>query len=150
MGTGQKLWIFYWWPIFESVPFFPQTLHIPNFQSITCQTPMKILIMEICFTNHVWLQKHRGLKQLIKGKKVELGLVADPVIEATVRLEFEDGLRTGVPEACWYLCGGRSLGSSRTPWGRRVLVSLSLGPLSDQILTLPSSLHQWCLNYGWV
>ena len=26
----------------------------------------------------------------------ELGLVADPVIEAIARLEFEDGLRTGV------------------------------------------------------
>ena len=32
----------------------------------------------------------------------ELGLVADPVIEAIARLEFEDGLRMGVlPEGCW-------------------------------------------------
>ena len=32
----------------------------------------------------------------------QLGLVADPVIEAIVRLEFEDGLRTGVlPGGCW-------------------------------------------------
>ena len=31
-----------------------------------------------------------------------LGLVADPVIEAIARLEFEDGLRTGVlPGGCW-------------------------------------------------
>ena len=34
--------------------------------------------------------------------KYELGLVADPVIEAIVRLEFEDGLRTGVLlGGCW-------------------------------------------------
>ena len=33
---------------------------------------------------------------------VELGLVADPVIEAIARLEFEDGLRMGVlPGGCW-------------------------------------------------
>ena len=32
----------------------------------------------------------------------KLGLVADPVIEAIARLEFEDGLRTGVlPGGCW-------------------------------------------------
>ena len=32
----------------------------------------------------------------------ELGLVADPVIEAIARLEFEDGLRTGVLlGGCW-------------------------------------------------
>ena len=32
----------------------------------------------------------------------ELGLVADPVIEAIARLEFEDGMRTGVlPGGCW-------------------------------------------------
>ena len=31
-----------------------------------------------------------------------LGLVADPVIEAIARLEFEDGLRTGVLHGgCW-------------------------------------------------
>ena len=34
----------------------------------------------------------------------ELGLVADPVIEAIARLKFEDGLRTGVlPGGCWGL-----------------------------------------------
>ena len=32
----------------------------------------------------------------------ELGLVADPVIEAIARLEFEDGTRMGVlPGGCW-------------------------------------------------
>ena len=40
-------------------------------------------------------KNHKGLKQSIKGKKVELGLVADPVIKAIARLEFDDGLRTG-------------------------------------------------------
>ena len=35
----------------------------------------------------------------------QLGLVADPVIEAIVRQEFEDGLRTGVlHRACWCHC----------------------------------------------
>ena len=34
--------------------------------------------------------------------KNQLGLVADPVIEAIARLEFEDGMRTGVlPGGCW-------------------------------------------------
>ena len=33
---------------------------------------------------------------------IKLGLVADPVIEAIARLEFEDGMRTGVlPGGCW-------------------------------------------------
>ena len=33
---------------------------------------------------------------------LKLGLVADPVIEAIARLEFEDGMRTGVlPGGCW-------------------------------------------------
>ena len=32
----------------------------------------------------------------------QLGLVVDPVIEAIARLEFEDGMRTGVlPGGCW-------------------------------------------------
>ena len=34
--------------------------------------------------------------------EVDMGLVADPVIEAIARLEFEDGLRTGVLfGGCW-------------------------------------------------
>ena len=33
---------------------------------------------------------------------LKLGLAADPVIKAIARLEFEDGLRTGVlPGGCW-------------------------------------------------
>ena len=45
------------------------------------------------------------LKNIVIQDK--LGLVADPVIEAIARLEFEDGLRTGVlPGSCWYPCGG--------------------------------------------
>ena len=45
----------------------------------------------------------------MKTPMVKLGLVADPVIEAIARLEFEDGLRTGVlPGGCWYPCGGRT------------------------------------------
>ena len=33
---------------------------------------------------------------------IRLGLVADPVIEAIARPEFEDGLRTGVHHGgCW-------------------------------------------------
>ena len=40
----------------------------------------------------------------------KLGHVADPVIEAIERLEFEDGLETGViPRGCWYPCGGYTL-----------------------------------------
>ena len=45
----------------------------------------------------------------LKFKIFKLGLVADPVIEAIARLEFEDGLRTGVlPGGCWYPCGGHT------------------------------------------
>ena len=40
---------------------------------------------------------------------VQLGLVADPVIEAIVRLEFVDGLRTVVfPGGYWYPCSSRT------------------------------------------
>ena len=38
---------------------------------------------------------------------MKLGLVADPVIEAMSRQEFEDDLRMGVLPGCfWYPCGG--------------------------------------------
>ena len=41
--------------------------------------------------------------------KAKLELVVDPVIEAIARVEFEDGLRTGVlPEGCRYPCGGHT------------------------------------------
>ena len=37
---------------------------------------------------------------------IMLGLVVDPEIKAIARLEFEDGLRTGVLRGgCWYPCG---------------------------------------------
>ena len=62
------------------------------------------------------LQMYSGADTKLLGKqsfryqnafKYQLGLVADPVIEAIARLEFEDGLRTGVlPGGCWYHCGG--------------------------------------------
>ena len=43
----------------------------------------------------------RKLKKTPKNLK-KLRLVANPVIEAIARLEFEDGLRTGVlPGGCW-------------------------------------------------
>ena len=45
-----------------------------------------------------------GLKKCLAlyGENLKLGLVADPVIEAIARLEFENGLRTGVlPGGCW-------------------------------------------------
>ena len=42
-----------------------------------------------------------SIKQGIAVPK-KLGLVADPVIKAIARLEFEDGLRTGVLLGdCW-------------------------------------------------
>ena len=38
--------------------------------------------------------------------KQDLGLVIDPVIKATTRLELEDGLKMEVlPGGCWYPCG---------------------------------------------
>ena len=78
-----------------------------------------------------------------------LGLIADPVIEAIVRLEFEDSLRTGVlPGGFWYPCGGLTLPriNSAPPRGCGLVmgvVQLSQEPLSNQIPTLPSSVLQW-------
>ena len=49
-----------------------------------------------------------------------LGLIADPVIEAIVRLEFEDGLRLGVLiGGCWGPLSGRTYPSinSKPLWG---------------------------------
>ena len=40
------------------------------------------------------------------------------------------------------------LGVRVAPGGSAVW--LSLGSLSDQIPTLPSSAHQWCLKYSWI
>ena len=48
------------------------------------------------------------------------GLLADPVIEGTLWLEFEDGLRMGVlPGGCWCPWGGRTYPriNTKPPWG---------------------------------
>ena len=34
-------------------------------------------------------------------------------------------------------------------WLLHGLVWFSVGPLSDQIPNMPSSVHQWCSNYSW-
>ena len=53
-------------------------------------------------------QKHK-ISNIIINWRIKLGLVADPVIEANARLEFEDGMRTGVlPGGCWYPCSVRT------------------------------------------
>ena len=61
---------------------------------------------------------------------MRMGLVADPVIQAIGRLEFEDGLRTGVlQEVCWCPYGVRNkpmvnakypYGVRQNPWGNKV------------------------------
>ena len=44
--------------------------------------------------------------------KQQLGLVVDPIIEAILRLEFEDGLRMGVlHRGCWCPFWGAALSS---------------------------------------
>ena len=54
----------------------------------------KDLIVSNCgfkiFVTHLRLNEHE------RGNPFKLGLVADLVFEAIARLEFEDGLRTGV------------------------------------------------------
>ena len=65
---------------------------------------------------------------------IETGLAADPVIEAIVRLEFEDGLRTGVLHGgCWCPWGGRTYPriNFKPPWGCGLVLGwvwLSEGP----------------------
>ena len=79
-----------------------------------------------------------------------LGLVADPVIEAIARLEFEDGLRMGVlPEAADALRAAASiLESIPNPSGGAGLSWVGCGchkvQNSDQIPILSSSAHGWC------
>ena len=54
-----------------------------------------------------------------------LGLIVDPVIEAIARLEFEDGLRTGVLlGGCWCPWGGRTYPriNTKPPWGRGLVL----------------------------
>ena len=53
----------------------------------------------IKFGHHTWKIWRKYKRDRILG---QLGLIADPVIEAIARLEFEDGMRTGVlPGGCW-------------------------------------------------
>ena len=79
----------------------------------------------------------------------ELGLVADPVIEAIARLEFEHGLRTGVLyRGCWCPWGGCTYPriNPKPPWGAGwswVECGCHKVPISDQIPILPSSVHGW-------
>ena len=61
----------------------------------------------------------------------QLGLVADPVIEAIARLEFEDGLRTVVLPGDYhcYCVGGHSHSTQTTFWIFFAPPSLSLDSL---------------------
>ena len=76
--------------------------------------------------------------------------VAGSVIQATGKVEFEDGLRTGVlPGGCWYPCGSCTWPriNSAPPGGCRLVMGLcgcQKEPLSDRIQILPSSAHGWC------
>ena len=81
---------------------------------------------------------------------IKLELVADPVIEAMMRLEFEDGLRTGVlPGGCWCPWGDRIYPriNTKPPLGARfgpgLVVVVIRSPFTDQIPILPSSAHGW-------
>ena len=65
------------------------------------------------------------LQCLITILYLKLGLIADPVIEAIARLEFEDGLRTGVLlGGCWCPWGGRTYPriNTKPPWGRGLVL----------------------------
>jgi len=78
---------------------------------------------------------------------MQLGLIADPVIEAIARLQFEDGLRTVVlPGGCWCPWGGHTYPRINTnppgaQVGSRLGVVVRRSPLTDQISILPSSTH---------
>ena len=73
--------------------------------------------------------------------------MADPAIKAITRLKFEDGKP---PLRLLVLLWWPHLGiNSKPSWGCGLLLGvlwLSLGPLSDIILTLRSPAKQWCLN----
>ena len=79
----------------------------------------------------------------------QLGLVADPVIEAIARLEFEDGLRTVVlPGDCWCPRGSCIYPRINTkPPGARIGPGLGVvvrrSPFTVQTPILPSSAHEW-------
>ena len=69
----------------------------------------------------------------INAVSSKLGLVADPVIEAIARLEFEDGLRTGVLlGGCWCL---ESISNPSWGWGWSwVGCDCQKDPISDPCL----------------
>ena len=79
----------------------------------------------------------------------QLGLVADPVIEAIARLEFEDGLRTGVHLGdCWCPWGGRTYPriNFKPLWGCGLILGwvwLSEGPHFRPNSNLLGSAHRW-------
>ena len=67
----------------------------------------KLRLIEGDQQEHEFFESHYSSHE--NGPKSQLGLVADPVIKAIARLEFEDALRTGVlPGGCWYPYGGRT------------------------------------------
>ena len=50
-------------------------------------------------------------------RRSKLGLVADPVIKAIARLEFEDGLKMGVlPGGFWCPCGDCTYTGAKKYW----------------------------------
>ena len=68
------------------------------------QSPLGFL-QSVAYTSRVLSYMREGLcieETLSLSKLERLGLVADPVIEAIAKPEFEDGLRTGVHHGgCW-------------------------------------------------
>ena len=72
-------------------------------------------------TYYCWNCKRFPFKSLTFSSILfQMGLVADPVFQAVVRLEFEDGLRTGVlPGGCWCPWGDRTYPriNTKPPWG---------------------------------
>ena len=83
-----------------------------------------------------------------------LGLVAGPVIAAIARLEFENGLRTGVlPGGCQYPCGGCTYPRINSAPTGRVRVGHKGGVVVKRTHVRPNSdsaeFHAWVvLNYS--
>ena len=70
-----------------------------------------------------------------------MGLITDPVIEAIARLEFENGLRTGVLlRGCWYLGRESSLEAAGTGL---MAVATSLGSILHHPGDVGWSWGQW-------
>ena len=60
---------------------------------------MDVVILEWLSFLYLMMMPAHGFvrsRRLLLRYTIQLGLVADPVIEAIAKLEFEDGLRTGV------------------------------------------------------